>query len=57
MIFDRIDRIVMTLCGEYPNVVNIVKKYILKFSQEEQDMVMGGTAMKFYHLTIWFVCF
>ena len=52
MIFDRIDRIVMTLCGEYPNVVNIVKKYILKFSQEEQDMVMGGTAMKFYHLTV-----
>lgn len=44
--------VVMTLCGEYPNVVNIVKKYIEKYTPEEQAMVMGGTAMKFYHLTL-----
>lgn len=42
----------MTLCGEYGQVVDIVKKYIRKFSEEEQAMIMGGTAMRFYHLSL-----
>ena len=40
----------MTLCGEYRGVMDIVKKYIQRYSEEEQAMVMGGTAEKFYHL-------
>lgn len=46
----------MTLCAEYGQVVDIVKKYIQKYSEEEQAMVMGGTAMRFYHLSLFLVC-
>ncbi|OAO12577.1 amidohydrolase family protein [Blastocystis sp. ATCC 50177/Nand II] len=38
----------MTLCGEYAQVLDIVKRYIARFSQEEQDMILGGNADHFY---------
>ena len=38
----------MTLCGEYAQVLDIVKRYIARFSQEEQDMIQGGNADHFY---------
>ena len=42
----------MTLCGEYGQVVNIVKKYISKFSEEDQAKIMGGNAIRFYKLKV-----
>lgn len=38
----------MTLCGEYAQVLDIVKHFISKYTQEEQDMILGGTANHFY---------
>lgn len=42
----------MTLCGEYGQVVDIVKHYISKFSEEDQAKVMGGNAIRFYKLKV-----
>lgn len=43
----------MTLCGEYNQVVDIVKHYIQRFSPEDQAKVMGGNAIRFYHLIVY----
>ncbi|CBK24596.2 uncharacterized protein [Blastocystis hominis] len=42
----------MTLCGEYGQVVDIVKKYISKFSEADQAKIMGGNAIRFYKLKV-----
>jgi L-fuconolactonase len=39
---------VCTVAGDYVNVMNIVKGYLSKSSQEERDAVLGKTAEKFY---------
>ena len=36
----------MTLCGEYGQVVDIVRKYIERFSEEDQAKIMGGNAIR-----------
>lgn len=42
----------MTLCGEYGQVVDIVKHYISKFSEEDQAKIMGDNAIRFYKLKV-----
>ena len=42
----------LTLCGEYCQVVDIVKHYIERFSVEDQAKVMGGNAIRFYRLVV-----
>ncbi len=42
----------LTLCGEYCQVVDIVKHYIERFSVEDQAKVMGGNATRFYRLVV-----
>jgi L-fuconolactonase len=39
---------VCTVAGDYARVMNIVKDYLSKLSQEERDAVLGKTAEKFY---------
>jgi L-fuconolactonase len=39
---------VCTVAGDYARVMNIVKDYLSKLSQEERDAVLGKTAQKFY---------
>jgi L-fuconolactonase len=41
---------VCTVAGDYGSVVNIVKSYLSKLSQEERDAVLGETAQRFYKL-------
>ena len=48
--------VVMTLCGEYGQVVDIVRKYIKRFSEEDQAKIMGGNAIRFYKLKMCVVC-
>jgi len=39
---------VCTVAGDYASVVNIVKGYLNRLSQEERNAVLGETAQKFY---------
>ncbi|TVR60409.1 MAG: amidohydrolase [Spirochaetaceae bacterium] len=39
---------VCTLAGEYKRVMDVVLNYIAKLSTHEQEMITGGTCMRFY---------
>ena len=39
---------VCTLSGAYPDVMNVVIKYLSTFDTAARDMVLGGTCAKFY---------
>ena len=41
---------VCLLSGQYKPMMNIVKDYIQKLSQDEQNQILGGTAVDFYRL-------
>ena len=40
----------MTLCGEYGQVIDIVRHYIQRFPPSVQANVLGANATRFYHL-------
>ena len=44
--------VVMTLCGEYGQVIDIVKHYIQRFSPRDQAKILGENATRFYHLSL-----
>lgn len=43
---------VCKLAGEYAQVLQIIEKYIHKFSLAEQEGIMGGNAISFYNLDV-----
>lgn len=42
---------VCRLSGEYDDVIGIVMDYILRLSDDEQENILGGNAVRFYNLT------
>ena len=42
----------MTLCGEYGQVIDIVRHYIQRFPPSDQAKILGENAVRFYHLCL-----